>query len=101
MKTEIEFVEAALKEARELQHRLNNVCDHLVASLAALRERDAAAAAHLAEERLRVDKESRETLSRMIDAGLNLAQQAVTASTSRKTASQQVPRKKRRAARPR
>ncbi len=76
MKTEIEFVEAALKEARELQHRLNNVCDHLVASLAALRERDAAAAAHLAEERLRVDKESRETLSRMIDVGLNLAQQA-------------------------
>lgn len=77
MKTEIEFVEAALKEARELQHRLNNVCDHLVASLAALRERDAAAATHLAEERLRLDKESRETLSRMIDAGLNLAQQAV------------------------
>ena len=68
----------------ELQHRLNNVCDHLVASLAALRERDAAAAAHLAEERLRVDKESRETLSRMLDAGLNLAQQAVAANTSRK-----------------
>lgn len=83
MKTEIEFVEAALKEARELQHRLNNVCDHLVASLAALRERDAAAAAHLAEQRLRVDKESRETLSRMIDAGLNLAQQAVQAQSRR------------------
>lgn len=75
--TDIEIVEAALKEVRGLQHRLNTVADSLTAGLAELREREALVCARKSEERLKIDQQTNALLGRILDTGLHLAEQSV------------------------
>ncbi len=75
--TEIEIVESALKEMRDLQHHINTVVDNLTSGLAELRAREAQAGAKHAEERLRNQQEVNALVGRVLDRGLELMAQAV------------------------
>lgn len=78
MTPEIEIVESALRQLRDLQLNLTITVDRLTSSLATLREREALACARQAEQRRKAEQETKALIEVLIKKALKLAEQAIT-----------------------
>lgn len=78
MTPEIEIVESALRQLRDLQLNLTITVDRLTSSLATLREREALACARQAEQRRNAEQETKALIEVLIKKALKLAEQAIT-----------------------
>ena len=78
MTPEIEIVESALRQLRDLQLNLTITVDRLTSSLATLREREALACARQAEQQRKAEQETKALIEVLIKKALKLAEQAIT-----------------------
>jgi hypothetical protein len=78
MTPEIEIVESALRQLRDLQLNLTLTVDRLTSSLATLREREAMACARQADQRRKAEQETKALIEVLIKKALKLAEQAIT-----------------------